>query len=153
MLDLDGLRKKHRLFEQATAFLRQYPDSVFHDQDALNRLFQLDYLQLDSKFNKIVSRSEMEEMQQPAVWHFAGLKPWLYYASAMDMLYWKALALTPWQNTILDGLAAAFARSQNKMFEQMHNDNLAIKALEVKLSVALGKATLGASQQGLPDSG
>jgi len=118
VLDLDILRANYRLFEQATEYLQRYPESVFHDQDALNWLFQQHYLQLDSRYNRIVSRSGLEESQRPAVWHFAGVKPWDYYASGMDMLYWKALALTPWQNSVFDGLAVAFSRTLGRIDEQ-----------------------------------
>lgn len=120
VLNLNSLRQNYQLFKQATDYLEQWPESVFHDQDALNWLFQHNYLQLDSKYNKIVSRSGVDELLQPAVWHFAGGKPWEYYDSPLDMLYWKALALTPWQDKLFVGLAKAIDSSLNKLFDQIN---------------------------------
>jgi len=122
VLNLDCLRRNYQLFNQATAYLKRWPELVFPDQDALNWLFQQNYLQLDSRFNKIVSRSGVEELRQPAIWHFAGVKPWEYYDSPLDMLYWQALALTPWQDKLFEGLAKAIDTSFGKLFEQINKD-------------------------------
>ena len=134
VLNLTCLRREYHLFQQAIAFLKRYPDAVFHDQDALNFLFQKDYLTLPDKFNKIVTRLGPGEGYQPAVWHYAGVKPWEYYASSLDMLYWKALALTPWQDAVLDGLNAAISKTLAKVDGQMHQDKLAYDALAEKLA-------------------
>ena len=119
IMDLALLRRDYQLFHQAVAFLQQFPDSVFHDQDALNSLFQAQYLQLDSRFNKIVVRTPRHELQLPAIWHFAGMKPWDYYSSAQDLLYWKALQLTPWRDEVLDRLARSMSRTIAKMNEMI----------------------------------
>ena len=124
VLDLRQLRQQYRLFQQAVDFLRRYPQAVFHDQDALNFLFKGKCLMLDSRYNRIVSRAQPKDCTQPSVWHFAGVKPWLYYGSAMDMLYWKALLLTPWQEQALDRLAVVIARTwdkQNAVLAQAQN--------------------------------
>lgn len=117
VMDLHTLRQSFQLFRQAIAYLQRYPQSVFHDQDALNRLFQQQYLQLDSRFNKIVCRSEQNEIRQPSIWHYAGGKPWDFYSSELDMLYWKALMLTPWRDQVLNRLAVAFSRTM-KLLQQ-----------------------------------
>ena len=109
VLNLAKIRQIGNLFQQAIHYLKTHPESVFHDQDALNFLFQKDCLPLDSRFNRIVSRAEPQVMRMPAIWHFAGVKPWQQYTSSLDMLYWKALSLTPWQGEVLDRLAAAMS--------------------------------------------
>ena len=118
ILDLARIRQTGNLFQQAIRFLKKHPESVFHDQDALNYLFQKDCVQLDSRFNRIVSRVEPEAMRVPAIWHFAGVKPWQQYTSPLDMLYWKALSLTPWQGEVLDRLAAAMSRTMDRLLER-----------------------------------
>lgn len=117
VMDLQLIRREYRLFQQAIAYLQRYPQSVFHDQDALNLLFQAQYLQIDSRFNNIVCRATPREFGQPAIWHYAGGKPWDYYSSERDMLYWKALLLTPWHDQVLNRLAVAFSRTM-QMIEQ-----------------------------------
>ena len=115
VMDLDRLRKEYRLFSQAVEFIQRFPDSVFHDQDALNWLFENRFRVLEPKFNRIVSRTASNEFRLPAIWHFAGVKPWQVYTSAQDMLYWKALQLTPWGGEVLDRLAAAMAQTIRQM--------------------------------------
>lgn len=119
VMDLAVLRRDYQLYRQSVEFLLRFPDAVFHDQDALNSIFGQNYLPLDSRFNRIVLRAQRHEMQQPAVWHFAGMKPWDYYSSAQDMVYWKALQLTPWKDEVLDRLAGAMGRTIRKMNEMV----------------------------------
>ena len=115
VMDLKHLREKYRLFHQAVDFLLRFPDSVFHDQDALNRLFEENFRVLDPRFNRIVSRTPSNAWNQQAIWHFAGVKPWKVYSSAQDMLYWKALLQTPWRDEVLDRLAGAMASTIRQM--------------------------------------
>ena len=119
VLDLDRIRLTGNLFQRAIRYLKTHPESVFHDQDALNYLFQKECRYLDSRFNKIASRAEPHEIRTPAIWHFAGVKPWQQYTSPLDMLYWKALHLTPWQGEVLDRLAVTMSRTMDRLIAQV----------------------------------
>lgn len=137
VLNLVHLRKHYRLFQQAIGYLQRWPAAVFHDQDALNWLFQSSYLQLDPIYNKIVSRTPKEEFLMQAVWHFAGVKPWLMFYCPLDMLYWKALELTPWRETLLDRLAGVLCETMSWVNEQMNKDRASFTALQEKYRTLL----------------
>lgn len=109
------------------------------DQDALNWLFQKNYLLLPAKYNKIVFRANSEDFRHPAFWHFAGVKPWHNFSSSQDMLYWKALALTPWQDILLDRLSAAVCRTMLKFEEKIQKDQSAYDDLLKKYNTVTAR--------------
>jgi lipopolysaccharide biosynthesis glycosyltransferase len=116
VLNLNCLRQKYQLFQQLIDFLRRCPECLCPDQDALNYLFQDHYLQLETRFNKFTYYQETD-CDLPAIWHITGPggKAWQFYATPMHILYWKALALTPWQDTLLDRMSEVIDRTMVKI--------------------------------------
>jgi len=100
-LNLQEIRlQKYNLFEDCVKFLNAHSNSSVPDQDALNFLFQEKGKFLNEKYNRLVPYcSDIKEesiFQHGAIWHFAGSKPWIKRDSRLDVLYWKYLRLTPW---------------------------------------------------------
>ena len=142
VMDLALLRREFQLYRQAIDFLKRFPNTVFHDQDALNSLFGNNYLPLDRCFNLIVSRALPSELQQPAIRHYAGVKPWDYYSSSQDIHYWKALELTPWQGQVLDRMAQAVSRTWVKVNETLDQERKAYAALAAKMAALTGETVV-----------
>lgn len=142
VMDLALLRKEYQLYRQAIDFLQRFPDTVFHDQDALNSIFGSHYLPLDRCFNLIVSRALPAELAQPAIRHYAGVKPWDYYSSSQDVHYWKALELTPWQGQVVDRMAQAVSRTWVKVNETLDQERKAYAALAAKMATLTGETVV-----------
>jgi lipopolysaccharide biosynthesis glycosyltransferase len=116
VLNLNCLRQNYHLFQQVTDFLQSCPGCLCPDQDALNRLFSNEYLQLETRFNKFTYYQETD-CELPAIWHITGPggKAWECYATPMHILYWKALAQTPWKDTLLDRMSEVMDRTMIKV--------------------------------------
>ncbi len=105
IMNLEQIRKQHRLLDEWIRFVQQFPQTIFLDQDILNKLFQTRCLWLDAKYNRFAGwdHPPIDEVSKtPAIWHFAGNKPWNQHVSAVDLLYWRSLALTPWGEDVLE---------------------------------------------------
>ena len=80
-----------------------------------------------------------EDIKQ-AIWHFSGQKPWDFYDSPLDMIYWRALALTAWQSKVFDELPkaihGAFSNIFKEIFYRNHQMNeMLIGELQIKKRV------------------
>ncbi len=96
VLNLEYLRNNHNLSEEACRFFTNY-ENVYVDQDALNFLFQDNFLQLDDTFNSI-TMVRGDDYLKGRIWHWAGQKPWDGFTGIIDTLYWNSLSLTPWRD-------------------------------------------------------
>jgi lipopolysaccharide biosynthesis glycosyltransferase len=97
------------------AWSKRFPDNRFVDQNFLNFTFQFRYSQLDQKYNRLVSciaPGDAFASRKPAIWHFAGEKPWQRLANEWDILYWRYLLQTPWRDTAISFLAALLSERQ-----------------------------------------
>ncbi len=130
VLNLDFLRQNHQLFTEVIDFLRRCPESLCPDQDALNWLFQDHYLQLETRFNKFTYYHETD-CDLPAIWHVTGPggKAWQFYATPMHILYWNALALTPWQDTLVDCMSEVIDRTMVNIRQHIRSYRKACNAL------------------------
>lgn len=83
--------------------MKHSKDIIFFDQDVLNKLLQNEVLFLSEVYNFIpTAQNEITKdlKTEPAIIHFAGPKPWNFYSSNYDWLYWKYLSKTPWGDTV-----------------------------------------------------
>lgn len=98
ILNLRYIRENHSLAQEAFQFLETH-ENEWADQDALNSLFQENYVRLDKKFNAFPILTD--EYEKGKIWHWAGTKPWVGFTSMIDIIYWEYLSLTPWGSSEL----------------------------------------------------
>ena len=96
--------RSSRIMEQCLTFLRDYPHiAKFHDQDALNKVIDGQFLNLDPKWNSLVDlyQGNSEQTSESVIVHFVGsLKPWYVWCIAPEReLYWSYLKQSPWSKT------------------------------------------------------
>lgn len=103
-----------RAEEQVIAYIRENPERVFYDQDALNACLHSRTKRLDYKWNVIrpffhepptlpLQRSELEKICQEAqILHFnGGSKPWSYFCDHPRRgEYQKYLRMTEWRDFV-----------------------------------------------------
>lgn len=111
IIDLDEWRKID-LLQFVGDYLRENPESIFPDQDALNRFFRGWVKMLSPKFNaqngffvtgvqwkQKFSKEEFRgAVRRPVLVHYSSkTKPWHYLCThPYRRLYWKYLKQTPW---------------------------------------------------------
>ncbi len=149
VLNLDYLRKKYQLFRQITDYLQRYPKAPCLDQDAINWLFQDNYLQLDARFNSFTEYTGTDKYHTPAIWHIhdPGGKAWQFYATPMHILYWKALALTPWQDTLLERFLEVMNRTMTSIQGNIHYSRRTCNALVENLAAEMETLQAAAGKQ------
>lgn len=84
-------------------FIRNYPQMIkFWDQDALNKVIDGQFLNVDPKWNSLVdlAKGKSQANDQSIIVHFTGtLKPWHGWCISSDKeIYWKYLKQSPWAN-------------------------------------------------------
>jgi lipopolysaccharide biosynthesis glycosyltransferase len=87
--------------QKALQFIRNFPQMIkFHDQDALNKIVDGNFINLDKKWNSLVDMYAGTSQVTPesAIVHFVGsLKPWQYWCIHPDReIYWSYLRRSPW---------------------------------------------------------
>jgi len=93
LLNLSELRKIS-FTEKAWKYLKENPDAIFPDQNALNYLCQNNFIKLDGKFNNI---AHLKEINEDCIMHLCGgPKPWIEYSHPYNIIYWEYLRKTPW---------------------------------------------------------
>lgn len=115
LFQMEFVRQMRDLMLEMVAWSQRFPDNGFVDQNFLNCTFHNQYFQLDRKYNRLVSCIASEEIfmsRQPAIWHFAGEKPWQRVASDWDVLYWRYLLQTPWRDTAVAFMAKLLGERQ-----------------------------------------
>ncbi|GAX35404.1 glycosyltransferase family 8 protein [Nodularia sp. NIES-3585] len=85
--------------------IRNRPDLIkLHDQDALNKVIDGQFLNIDQKWNSLVDLYEghSQANDKSMVIHFIGsLKPWqIWCISPQKELYWSYLKQSPWSSSI-----------------------------------------------------
>ncbi|MDB9374935.1 glycosyltransferase family 8 protein [Nodularia sphaerocarpa] len=114
--------------KQCIELIRNRPDMIkLWDQDALNKVIDGDFLNLDQKWNSLVDLYDgnSQANDQSMIIHFIGsLKPWqIWCISPAKELYWSYLKKSPWSNSIpeipknskqvLSAIKAIFKQLQN----------------------------------------
>jgi lipopolysaccharide biosynthesis glycosyltransferase len=90
---------------QCIQFLKENPHMTkLWDQDALNKVIDGQFLNLDKKWNSLVDLYEgtSEVNNQSVIVHFVGsLKPWHNWCINSDKeIYWSYLRQSPWSNSV-----------------------------------------------------
>lgn len=105
LMDLDSIRQKHQLFEEATEFFGKYPWPTRHfvEQDAVNYVFRNEIGFFEKKFNFFTTDlrgSSMAMLEQEIIYHYGAdniLNPAQFIG---DFLYLQYLEKTPWRSWI-----------------------------------------------------
>jgi lipopolysaccharide biosynthesis glycosyltransferase len=87
--------------QKALQFIRDFPQMIkFHDQDALNKIVDGNFINLDKKWNSLVDlyAGTSQVTTASVMVHFVGsLKPWQYWCIHPDRkIYWSYLRRSPW---------------------------------------------------------
>lgn len=100
VLNLDMIRRKHDLYQEAVRFLLENPECPFADQDALNNIFQKEVKFISDKFNffTLLLRGTGKPLQD-VIYHFAGDHPYSVPQESFDRLFFDTLLNTPWGNS------------------------------------------------------
>ncbi|MBW4557834.1 MAG: glycosyltransferase family 8 protein [Trichormus sp. ATA11-4-KO1] len=127
LINLENWRNMN-IGKQCLDFIRNYPHMIkLWDQDALNKVIDGQFLNLDQKWNSLVDLYEghSQANDQSIVVHFTGsLKPWHGWCiSSEKELYWSYLRKSPWSNCspeipknskqVLSAIKALFKQLQN----------------------------------------
>ena len=78
-MELPRISQQPNLMMAMVDWCRRFPKTSFYDQDFLNCTFQTRYYRLDRRYNRLVgsvSPRDVFASREPAIWHFAGKKPW-----------------------------------------------------------------------------
>ncbi len=116
-MNLERIRAKSNLKEDMLSYIKNHPESIFLDQDALNMIYKNETLLLDPKWNYFVraARNNKEGLKD-VIYHYAGTTLCLYTMSEIDLLYFKTLLKTPWKNnTSISILKSNFARLKDRV--------------------------------------
>lgn len=103
LMNLDFWRRE-KLGLQSIEFIRAHPEMILlWDQDALNKIIDGNYINLDCKWNSLVDSyaNQSQVSEESVIVHFVGsLKPW--HGWCMDpskKLYWTYLKKSLWSNS------------------------------------------------------
>ena len=97
LMDLGRIRNEHELYHESVAFLRQFPEANYFDQDAINYVFRGKIKLLEDKWNSYVVEMRRQKLpEQKRVYHFIADSPRDSQAYAPDRLFLHYLRLTPW---------------------------------------------------------
>jgi lipopolysaccharide biosynthesis glycosyltransferase len=93
--------RRDQIAQNAFQFAKEHPEIVkCHDQDALNKIVDGNFLHLPQKWNSLVDlyAERSQVTQDSAIIHFVGsLKPWQIWCLNPDKeIYWKYLKQSPW---------------------------------------------------------
>lgn len=104
LINLEAWRRDN-IGDQALQFIREFPQMVkFHDQDALNKIVDGNFLNLDQRWNSLVDLYAGTSQANPdsRVIHFVGsLKPWQIWCLHPEReLYWSYLRQSPWSGAV-----------------------------------------------------
>ena len=118
LLNLEKIRNKYKLYEEAVTFFEKYPDCDFLDQDAINYIFKDDLDFIEEKYNLFtvnIRSSEISDKQ--AIFHFAGDYPRYIDACFVDQLFFKYLLKTPWgkEDSIFDHYRKSFEQKNQQI--------------------------------------
>lgn len=102
LFHLDNIRKHPNWYGEMLHYLRSYPTMTMPDQDVLNAVYSSNYLQMDVRFNTFAN--DQMDMENKIV-HFAGDSKWWDENSPALPLYYKYLAMTPWNREFVPGPA------------------------------------------------
>lgn len=97
--------RRDRIAQKALKFAKENPEKVrFHDQDALNKIIDGNFLPLPQKWNSLIDlyAERSQVTKDSAIAHFVGsLKPWQAWCLNPDKeIYWKYLKQSPWSNAL-----------------------------------------------------
>ncbi|BCG57759.1 glycosyltransferase family 8 protein [Paenibacillus sp. URB8-2] len=93
LFHLNNIRSRETWYQEMLGFMRTFPSITMPDQDILNALYSLNYVQLDLRFNTF-AHPELD--LENKIVHFAGDGKWWNEDSPAAPLYQKFLAMTPW---------------------------------------------------------
>ena len=96
ILDLEQARKNSEdLLTRCLNFLREHPNTDFQDQDALNVIFNHNYLKLPNSFNRYTNYSRIEDGIQKFIYHYNGTILRVWSKSPYNRLWFEYFVKTP----------------------------------------------------------
>ncbi|NJL60567.1 MAG: glycosyltransferase family 8 protein [Methylacidiphilales bacterium] len=103
LINLDYWRREE-IGLKAIEFIRNYPEMIkYWDQDALNKIIDGNYINLDSRWNSLVDAysNQSQVNQESVIIHFVGsLKPWqVWCMDTQKELYWTYLKKSMWASS------------------------------------------------------
>ena len=98
VMNLDRIREKGHLVDMVNDFLKDYPDSQYPDQDALNYLFYKETGLVDASWNIFASYARIRNLPYGSnIYHFAGQRTIVYEdAREWDIQYLEYKVQMPW---------------------------------------------------------
>lgn len=142
VMNLDKLRAERQtktaLFQRTVDYIDRFNPPLL-DQDFLNAEYLGDILYLDPKYNFDPTDKVFDDIHNiEKIWHFGGhLKPWTALTGTnADMLYWKYLSFTPWNDELWDLL---FAAAANDKYYHRHSSGC-VKRLNTQIAEEIKKA-------------
>jgi len=88
---------ENKFTKKTLDYLKNYPNTPYPDQDAINYVMKSAYIPLDEKYNIYSGREDCLNYVDDCIIHYADIfKPWSIYTGEIDNYYWKYLLLTPW---------------------------------------------------------
>lgn len=99
LFNLDHIRRNYDLFSDCISFLKDHPSCPYSDQDALNFVFKNKIFCLNTKFNVYTSllRGKSSSLES-VIYHFAGDDVTLEAEDSFEQLFFKYMAMLPWNN-------------------------------------------------------
>ncbi len=100
LLDLEGIRKRHELFQECMDFFMKYPEAEHADQDALNYVFRGEGAYLPPQYNMFTRsiRLDKNEEMKEGIFHFAGDSLCLDEPMGFDKLFLRYWLESPWSD-------------------------------------------------------
>lgn len=97
-INLANVRKNGDMKKKVVDYLKENPDAMCPDQDALNVVYRGKCLYLDESWNYFISEMRKEENVLPnqKIYHYAGATFVLYYQNQVEELYYETVLRTPW---------------------------------------------------------
>lgn len=97
LMDLGRIRAEHELYSESVAFLRQFPEANYFDQDAINYVFRGKIKLLEDKWNSYAVEIRRQNLpEQKRIYHFIADSPRDSQTHAPDRLFLRYLRMTPW---------------------------------------------------------
>ncbi len=97
-INLTNVRKNGDMKSKVVEYLKENPDALWPDQDALNVIYRGKCLYLDESWNCFVREIRKKENAtlKPAIYHYAGTLCVLYYGNPVEQAYYETILRTPW---------------------------------------------------------
>ena len=131
VMDLKNLRQSEERIIDGIIWRNEHTQCEYFDQDILNYVFSKDYLKLDEKFDRFISKARNSNKDYDAIYHYIGDTLQTDISDPFNRLWFDYFCKTPWFDVSVIGNLHKYINEFNQILGQERKNSL------IKFSAAL----------------